>query len=683
MFSFLKVSSIRFKMIAIFLPIVLLATLSITTMNYLDMKKEVTHQIEQRVSYNLNELVQVMEGEFAAHSQGARAIASFYQAKGNTLSKEDYRKAIEQILTLNQNTLGIGIWLEPYTYSQDTRYFGPYIYKDGQSFVYTEDYEAAEYDYPSTDWYKIGKEARGGVGWSDPYYDETSDITMITAAVPFENGGQFEGVVSADYDLSVIQDIIRNVSFERTGYAFLVNGEGQFIAHQDQDKVMKQTITEDTDLKVLGEELLANERGSKTLNINGQSFSSYYVTFPSTGWKLVIMAPYKELYRSVEVLVYKSILVTGFIILIAALLIYLFSLKLSKGIERFAGKFGFLAEGDFTQSVDINAKDEIGQMAKQYNAVLDNLRGMVIHINSSSDSVAATAEELSVSTEETARAVLEVAHATQAVATKTGEQNDYVKRMNQSTHEIHHQMGTVHQSIEDVKESAAHALGLSVEGNKHVDQVTDQMNQIDRQVEESANTIVKLNDKSQKIEEIISMITNIAKQTNLLALNAAIEAARAGEHGKGFAVVAEEVKSLADASSKSSGDISLLIQEIQQGIMQSAQVMQKSTQATRSGIEIVGRTGQTFGQISEAVKSVTTRIQELYHFASNISVQINEMKEMVEALSEIAISNDENAQSISAATEEQTAIVEQIREAANDLAQMSSQLQLEMSKFKV
>jgi methyl-accepting chemotaxis protein len=129
---FQRFSSIRFKMMAVFLPIVLIATMSITTISFFDAKKEVTYQIEKRVENGLNELIQVMEHEFTAHKRIAEGVGSIYKAKGNTLTKKDYQAIIEKMLPVNKNTLGSGIWLEPYTYSQKTQYFGPYVYKDGE-----------------------------------------------------------------------------------------------------------------------------------------------------------------------------------------------------------------------------------------------------------------------------------------------------------------------------------------------------------------------------------------------------------------------------------------------------------------------------------------------------------------------------------------------------------------------
>jgi methyl-accepting chemotaxis protein len=433
----------------------------------------------------------------------------------------------------------------------------------------------------------------------------------------------------------------------------------------------------------LGEDLIKNERGSKTVTVGSVQFAAYYITLPSTGWKIVTMAPVTELYSALQTLIYKSVVVTGIVILLSAGCIYLFSSQLAKGIRQFVDKIEFLSKGDFTQSVTVTTNDEIGRMGRYYNEVLEKLRSMMTTIYGSAESVAATAEELAASTEETSKSISEVASSIQMVAKNSYEQSNYVGKMNQSTKEMHDQMSSISLTIEVAKNSAIHASELAKEGNIYVYDVIHKIKEINDQVNESANTIHRLNEKSKQIEEIISIITSIAEQTNLLALNAAIEAARAGEQGRGFAVVADEVRKLAEASSKSSRDISLLIGEIQQGISQSVDVMNASTRSTQSGIEVVEQTGQAFNNITASIEDVTVGIEDVYGSAIGMLEETKQMKVMVESLSEITVSNDESTQNVSAATQQQTAIIEQVRGATEELANMSSELQLEINKFKI
>lgn len=416
MIFYRNLASIRSKMLITFIPVLLFATVSIATIAVLDAKNGLEKQIETRVSTELSEINESIEHEFTAHRQIAQAVASVYKAKENDLTKADYKEVIEKLLSMNSNTLGSGLWLENYAYNSNIKYFGPYVYKDGDEFVYTEEYEAEDYDYPNTDWYLIGKSAEEGVGWTNPYYDETTGITMITAAVPINTEKGIAGVVSADYDLATIQLMISEVKLERSGYAFLLDSNGQFIAHKDADKVMKQAINDDKDLSVVSDKILSNDTGSLNVKLDGKDFKADYLTLKSTGWKLVVMAPTGELFSSVNDMVLKSVIITIAIILLTIVFIIIYSASFSKGIKQFAHNLRFLAQGDFTRSIEIKTKDEIGKMGEYYNDVISELRHMVNSISMNSESVASmtevlaeTAQQASTASEEVAKTIEEIA----------------------------------------------------------------------------------------------------------------------------------------------------------------------------------------------------------------------------------------------------------------------------------
>jgi hypothetical protein len=168
---FNKLSSIRTKMLIVFIPIILLATVSIAAASVLKTKAGLEEQIEARVTEALNTIEASIESEFTTNRQIAEAVAAVYEVQANTLTKTDYRGIIEKFLAMNKNTLGSGLWLESGVYDKNIRYFGPYLHKEGETIVYSEAYESEDYDYFNTDWYLIGKNTEKGVGWTDPYYD--------------------------------------------------------------------------------------------------------------------------------------------------------------------------------------------------------------------------------------------------------------------------------------------------------------------------------------------------------------------------------------------------------------------------------------------------------------------------------------------------------------------------------
>ncbi|HOG34275.1 MAG TPA: methyl-accepting chemotaxis protein, partial [Petrotogaceae bacterium] len=166
---------------------------------------------------------------------------------------------------------------------------------------------------------------------------------------------------------------------------------------------------------------------------------------------------------------------------------------------------------------------------------------------------------------------------------------------------------------------------------------------------------------------MVNSISEIAFQTNLLALNAAIEAARAGEHGKGFAVVAQEVKKLAEQSKESASSISEILGQIQNQIHDAVSSIDKSTEEVSSGQKVVLVAGESFfsiekqiAELSEAVDGITESINSLYDYNSNVLDAVGKIRD-------ISQETASNSKTISMATEEQSAGVEEIASSAESL----------------
>lgn len=680
---FNKLPSIRTKMLIAFIPIMLIATISIATISVSDAKDGLEKQIEARTTIILSKIDESIEHEFTAHRQIAEAVASVYKAKENELTKADYRVLIEKILSMNPNTLGSGLWLENYVYDSTTKYFGPYVYKDGDRLVYTEDYEAADYDYPNTDWYLAGKNAGNGVGWTNPYYDETSGITMITTAVPVNTDKGIVGVVSADYDLTTIQKIISEVKLEQTGFAFLLDSSGQFIAHKDTDKVMTQMINDDKDLSVIADKILNNENGSENVKVNGRDFKAYFLTLKSTGWKLVIMAPTAELFSSVNDMVKKAIIITLAIILLTSVFIILYSASFSKGIKQFVDNLGFLAQGNFTRPIEVKTKDELGKMGDYYNNVLEELRHMVNTISEHSESTASMTEELSSTSQQAATASEEVAKTVEEIARGASEQakdientaNNVVELGNLLEQDLEYikELNYAAEQIEKQKEEGFEILKSLIEKTESSNEATGEIHKM----------VLSNNESTEKIEEASTMIQSIADQTNLLALNAAIEAARAGEAGRGFAVVADEIRKLAEQSNSFTSEIKEVINELKFKSHSAVDTMNEVKLIIHEQGESVKQTENKFERIAEAIEAIKTIINKLNYSADLMTENKNKIIELTQSLSAISEENAAGTEQVSASMEEQAATIEEIANSGENLAAIAEELRGLIEKFKV
>jgi methyl-accepting chemotaxis protein len=225
------------------------------------------------------------------------------------------------------------------------------------------------------------------------------------------------------------------------------------------------------------------------------------------------------------------------------------------------------------------------------------------------------------------------------------------------------------QNVTRASETAKTSGNIAHDGGKVVGDTINGMNRIADVVTQAAGMVKELGSSSDKIGEIVQVIDDIADQTNLLALNAAIEAARAGEQGRGFAVVADEVRKLAERTTKATKEIALMIKQIQKDTGNAVESMEKGTEEVNNGKLLTQKAEDALNQIIGSSKEVVENITQ-------VAAASEEQSSAAEQISK-------NIESINSVTQESAAGTQQIARAAEDLNKLTDNLQNLVSKFKI
>ncbi|WP_082129985.1 methyl-accepting chemotaxis protein [Aneurinibacillus tyrosinisolvens] len=317
------------------------------------------------------------------------------------------------------------------------------------------------------------------------------------------------------------------------------------------------------------------------------------------------------------------------------------------------------------------------------NNMVRSLRGLIQQIDFTIKQVAASSEQLTANAGESSKASEVIAHTIQEVAVGSERQVHSVGKSSKTVAEMSTSVQRIAMSSQNVTDAAIHALETALTGNQAIETAIKQMNSISRTTDSLAETVKGLGERSQEIEQIIEVITEISTQTNLLALNAAIEAARAGEHGRGFAIVADEVRKLAEQSGSSAQKIAQLIATIQKETNQAVQSMQTATKEVADGIETVNTAGASFGQIQQSVNEVDNQIKGISTAVQQVVTGTEQMVHSIDIVTRVAEEAAAGTQNVSAAAEEQLASMQEITASSSSLSQMADELQTLVKKFKV
>ncbi len=351
----------------------------------------------------------------------------------------------------------------------------------------------------------------------------------------------------------------------------------------------------------------------------------------------------------------QAIVSTTIFVLLGFLFSWLLFWTVNDALNRIVGYLARITAGDLTQTIAPKRNNEISTIIRSISSLQTTMRDIISQISQTSEQVAMAARQLQSNADQIAAGTESAASQTNTVAVASEE-------MAATSNDIAN-------NCMNAAENSSRASTTAQSGVEIVRQTTDCMGSIATRVNDAAKTVVELGSRSNQIGQIIGTIEDIADQTNLLALNAAIEAARAGEQGRGFAVVADEVRALAERTTRATREISEMIKAIQSETKGAVAAIEEGVAEVEKGTEYSGKSGQSLEQILQQVNDVTMQINQIATAANQQTSTTGE------------ISN--NIQQITAVIQQTARSATETTTAAAMLAKQSQELGNLVGQFKL
>ncbi|MDE1545264.1 methyl-accepting chemotaxis protein [Dechloromonas agitata] len=497
--------------------------------------------------------------------------------------------------------------------------------------------------------------------------DYMTKYTPILDAKKEIIGLLFVGIAIGD-SLEHIKQTIRSVKFGQSGYTYVLDGKpgptaGTLIVHRDQEGKNVADST-DHDGRPFIKEMLDKRSGLIIYpwldkSGNDSRLREKIVVFDEyKSWDWIIASGnytdevFSLAYHTRNIMITATVALT---VLLLGILIFFLNRIVAAPLSELVATSQQIADGDLTVRLQDDHKDEVGLVMRAMHEMVTRLSAVIGQVRTAADTISTASQNLSVTTSE-------ISIATERQAQSTASSAASLEEVTVSINEVSN-LATATEA------SSKHTANLSGQSVSAIHLAVEEIEAMAGEVGKTSQQVGRLMTRSEEIGGIASVIREIADQTNLLALNAAIEAARAGEQGRGFAVVADEVRKLAERTTKATHEIATLIAQTQQ-----------ETRETVEGIEHIGP------KINDGLQKVNAVSGMLDNIAHEAEESMNRAVEVADATREQAIAANtiaSNVEQIAQMTEETAATIHANAESAAQLQEMAARLRDQVAYFKV
>ncbi len=652
--------SIKAKLLGIIIPMITVIVSVLIIISYNKSKNIITNSANDLLETSTNKQVNQIESLLNEN------LASFKALK---TSLESTKLSDAQLKDL----------LNKYYGYNDNYKDGFYIADENGKILKAEQSHKSNENILDSVWYKEGL-TRVNLAFGSPYKNEEGKNVVSASSILNDKSGIIK-VFSVDLSLEKISIIVNSMVDMKNAEAFLIDSNDKTIV-ADRDNALISTkldSSNDKFLKDVAVKLKNKEYNSCELDNNMIVFKKV----EGTNWILVSYVPTKSILSELIKLRTFMIAIGIISIIILAVLVERVVQVVIKPIRSLTQTIISMTDGDFTVDVDVKGNDEISIMLKSVKDFIAVMRAMINNISIVSNKMNEQAEASKIISNELYDSSKFQSSSMQNLSGTMDQLSSSVSEVAENTSTLVNVVSNTRNYGNNVNERMKETISISEKGRQDMEKVSKAMENIRKSISSLEQAISNMGRSSSKITNIINVIGSIAKQTNLLSLNASIEAARAGEAGKGFTVVASEIGKLANTSSKSVKDISVIVSQMNKLVLDTVKQSNESSQYINESSYLIGGAIDTFDGIFSNINSTNDLIQEMVE-------KVGHLDEVATTVAAISQEQAASSQEILATSEDMVNQADNItknsQKVANDAEQLSytsDELSNQIQMFKI
>lgn len=690
--------SIRFR-ISLYLALVLLAgSFAITTMNTITTYFKLSQDIKDSSSMVASRYAFEIQDFFDRALGGLRGLE--FQLSHAKPTREETIETLKDLAKTDPHYFGAWSVFEAGKFdSKDSQYvnkqgydgtgrFIPYLNKAAgedkplilEPVIYYENQDA------SGNFYNVPRKT--GIDFiADPFAYPVSgkEILMISVVKPVRRNGEVVGVVGMDITMENMQEMLAPIRpYQGEGYLSLISPGGFYAANGQQPELVGKEI-QDPEWKKqilegsLKKEIQVYERAGST-----HFFYSFFLGSYDKKWILEVSVPDSVFWKNLSKIIMETVASSLFTMIIIVIVLNLIFQKLiTNGINTAISFSEEISSGNLIVDNTYERSDEVGKLLVSLDHMKNNIKRIILEIKGSSESLNSTsdnmaessknfydvAQEQASASEESSAAIEELAASAENVGKSMERAISHMKDIDGNVILLKEQIARINEEMKSLASLAGESQQQATTGESSMNQSTKAMDEI--------------GDSASRINEILSIITDISEKTNLLALNAAIEAARAGEAGKGFAVVAEEISKLASQTSNSVQEIGQLVESTNRAVMNGTSKVKEASgilAKLRSSVDMFGVSAKNVLDSVNTQEKNTEKIHQsassLMSFSLQIEEAVQEQKRASDEITKTIVSISEGTQEIASGADDLTGFSKNMHTQSEGLLRL-------INKFKI